>query len=71
MDSWPACNEFAPSPTDGLLRRGGRCTLNLLRLKHPPVGTMRKLGEVVPAQVPSSSLDHGSKLRDSSPKALE
>ncbi|GFT03982.1 hypothetical protein TNCV_1731261 [Trichonephila clavipes] len=31
---------------------------------------MWKLGDVMPAQVSSSSLDHGSKLRGPSPKAL-
>ncbi|GBL97477.1 hypothetical protein AVEN_162939-1 [Araneus ventricosus] len=31
--------------------------------KRPPVGVARKLGEGVPAQVSSSSSDHGSKLR--------
>ncbi|GFX10278.1 hypothetical protein TNCV_1866751 [Trichonephila clavipes] len=34
-------------------------------LKHPPVGVVWKLGEEVSAQVPSSSLDHGSKLQAS------
>ncbi|GFT06559.1 hypothetical protein TNCV_3356751 [Trichonephila clavipes] len=32
----------------------------MLRLKHPPVGVVWKFGEGVPAQVSSSSLDHGS-----------
>ncbi|GFV06499.1 hypothetical protein TNCV_2948221 [Trichonephila clavipes] len=40
---------------------GGRCTLNLSKLKRPPVGVVYKLGERMPAQVLSSSLDHGSK----------
>ncbi|GBN73005.1 hypothetical protein AVEN_21295-1 [Araneus ventricosus] len=31
--------------------------------KRPPVGVARKFGEGVPAQVSSSSSDHGSKLR--------
>ncbi|GFW77199.1 hypothetical protein TNCV_2726291 [Trichonephila clavipes] len=39
--------------------------------KRPPVFVVWKLGERVPAQVLSSSLDHGAKLRDPSPKALE
>ncbi|GFU98041.1 hypothetical protein TNCV_233161 [Trichonephila clavipes] len=56
-----------------LIRRvGGHCSSNLSELKRPPVGVMRKLGDVcVPAQVSSSSLDHGSKLRAPSPKALK
>ncbi|GFW63693.1 uncharacterized protein TNCV_4329811 [Trichonephila clavipes] len=35
--------------------------LNLLRLKRPSVGQLLKLGEVVPVQVVSSSLDQGAK----------
>ncbi|GFX28968.1 hypothetical protein TNCV_3030111 [Trichonephila clavipes] len=50
---------------------GERCTLKLCReLKRAPVGVVWELGEGLPAQVSSSSLDHGSKLRDPSPKAL-
>ncbi|GFX49104.1 hypothetical protein TNCV_3077221 [Trichonephila clavipes] len=41
------------------------------RLKRPPISVVWKLEEGVPAQVSSTSLDHGSKLRDPSPKALE
>ncbi|GFW96474.1 hypothetical protein TNCV_4357961 [Trichonephila clavipes] len=38
----------------------GRCTKNLSNIKHLPVGVeVRRVG---PAQVSSSSLDHGSKL---------
>ncbi|GFV51526.1 hypothetical protein TNCV_2908291 [Trichonephila clavipes] len=40
-------------------------------LKRPLVCVVWKLGEVVPAQVSSSSLDRGSKLRGPSPKAVE
>ncbi|GFX36348.1 hypothetical protein TNCV_4932611 [Trichonephila clavipes] len=49
--------------------RGGRCSSNLSRIKHPPYGVVVSL-ERVPAWVSSSSLDHGSKLRDPSPIAL-
>ncbi|GFU97811.1 uncharacterized protein TNCV_2532831 [Trichonephila clavipes] len=42
--------------------RGGRCTLNPLKLKRPPIGVMWKLGEGMPAQMTSWSLDQGSKL---------
>ncbi|GFU42279.1 hypothetical protein TNCV_4554471 [Trichonephila clavipes] len=42
---------------------GGVCTLNLSRLKHPPVGVVWNLGKGVLAQMSSSSLDPGSKLR--------
>ncbi|GFX43959.1 uncharacterized protein TNCV_4112381 [Trichonephila clavipes] len=50
---------------------GERCTLNLSRAQT----SSRCCGVVVrrggtPAQVSSTSLDHGSKLRDPSPKAL-
>ncbi|GFV74918.1 uncharacterized protein TNCV_1041561 [Trichonephila clavipes] len=38
------------------------------RLKPPAMGMMWKLGEGVPAQVPSSLLDHGSKLKGPMPK---
>ncbi|GBN57659.1 hypothetical protein AVEN_23963-1 [Araneus ventricosus] len=31
--------------------------------KRPPIGVARKFGERVPAQVSSSSSDHGTKLR--------
>ncbi|GFX93922.1 hypothetical protein TNCV_3412851 [Trichonephila clavipes] len=48
---------FAPD-TQGALNQ---------RLKHPPVGVVWKLGEGVPSQVSSSSLDYGSKLRGLSP----
>ncbi|GFT90752.1 hypothetical protein TNCV_2777391 [Trichonephila clavipes] len=44
--------------------------LNLSRLQRPPVRVVWKLGEGVPAQALSSSLDHGSKLRGPSPIAL-
>ncbi|GFW04167.1 uncharacterized protein TNCV_2669321 [Trichonephila clavipes] len=49
--------------------RGGRCMLNMSRLKRPPVGVVWKLGEEFP--VSPSLLDHGSKLRGPSPKAHE
>ncbi|GFW69304.1 hypothetical protein TNCV_486531 [Trichonephila clavipes] len=43
--------------------------LNLLKLKRPPVGEVWRLGEGVPDQVSSSSLDHSSELRGPSPNA--
>ncbi|GFY35810.1 uncharacterized protein TNCV_4841871 [Trichonephila clavipes] len=53
-------------------RVGERCTLNLWRGQTSSrwCGGVEQLGEGVPAQVSSSSLDHGSKLRGPSPKAL-
>ncbi|GFX59629.1 uncharacterized protein TNCV_3753941 [Trichonephila clavipes] len=51
-------------------RVGERCSLNLLRAQTPSrwCGVVVRRG--VSAQVSSSLLDHGSKLRGSSPKAL-
>ncbi|GFX35493.1 hypothetical protein TNCV_103001 [Trichonephila clavipes] len=42
----------------------------VIKLTRPPVGVVLKLGEVVPAQVSPTSLDHGSKGPAPSPKAL-
>ncbi|GFV25876.1 uncharacterized protein TNCV_3868441 [Trichonephila clavipes] len=52
-------------------RVGARCTLNLSRAQTSSrwCGMVDRRGEGVPAQVSSSSLDHGSKSRPS-PKAL-
>ncbi|GFW80414.1 uncharacterized protein TNCV_2945461 [Trichonephila clavipes] len=52
-------------------RVGERCTLNLSRaqISFRWCGVLVRRGGV-PAQVMSSSLDHGSKLRSPSPKAL-
>ncbi|GFX45517.1 hypothetical protein TNCV_2740541 [Trichonephila clavipes] len=61
-DSWLACHEFESGTAEDQLCRDSRCTLNLSRLKRPAVVVMRKLGEDVPAQVSSPSLDHDSKL---------
>ncbi|GFY08938.1 uncharacterized protein TNCV_4661301 [Trichonephila clavipes] len=51
-------------------RVGQRCTLNLSRAEMSSrwCGVVVRKG--VPAQVSSTSLDHGSKLRSPSPKAL-
>ncbi|GFW97886.1 hypothetical protein TNCV_1426491 [Trichonephila clavipes] len=66
-NSWPACQEFEPGTAEEPLRREeNRCTLTLSRLKHPFVGVVWKS-----AQVSSSSLEHGSKIRGPSLKALE
>ncbi|GFW52274.1 uncharacterized protein TNCV_2427211 [Trichonephila clavipes] len=66
-----ACLVTCSSPVPLKTRRvGQRCTLNLSRAET----SSRWCGEVVrrgvPAQVSSTSLDHGSKLRGPSPKAL-
>ncbi|GFU56426.1 uncharacterized protein TNCV_2609461 [Trichonephila clavipes] len=51
-------------------RVGQRCTLNLSRAETSSrwCGVIVRRG--VPTQVPSTSLDQGSKLRGTSPKAL-
>ncbi|GFX32675.1 hypothetical protein TNCV_888131 [Trichonephila clavipes] len=46
-DSWLMCHEFEPSAAEDLPCRGGRCSLNLSRLKRPPVGVVWKLGEEI------------------------
>ncbi|GFT29138.1 hypothetical protein TNCV_3587491 [Trichonephila clavipes] len=71
MDSWLACHEFEPSTTEDPPGKGYRCTLNMSRFKRSLVGVLGKLGEEMPAQVSSSSLDYGSKLRILSSIALE
>ncbi|GFU97812.1 hypothetical protein TNCV_2532841 [Trichonephila clavipes] len=60
-----------PSTTEEPSCKGARCTLNTLRLKRTPVDVAWQLGEGVPAQESSSSLDNDSKLRGPSPEALE
>ncbi|GFW06168.1 uncharacterized protein TNCV_36441 [Trichonephila clavipes] len=60
----------SPSPLPLKTRRvGQRCTLNLSRAQTSS-RWCGVVGEGVPAHVSSSSLDHGSKLRGPSPKAL-
>ncbi|GFW26814.1 uncharacterized protein TNCV_1403041 [Trichonephila clavipes] len=51
-------------------RVGQRCTINLSRAEMSSRWCGVVVGEGVPAQVSSTSLDHGSKLRGPSPKAL-
>ncbi|GFW11701.1 hypothetical protein TNCV_43361 [Trichonephila clavipes] len=52
------------------------CRVGVMHVKSveaqtPYPGVVWKLGEGVPAQMSSSSLDHGSKLSCSSPRAIE
>ncbi|GFU61479.1 hypothetical protein TNCV_2287761 [Trichonephila clavipes] len=42
MGSW---HEFEPGTVEDPTSRGSRCTLNMSRLEHPPVGMVWKLGE--------------------------
>ncbi|GFX82456.1 uncharacterized protein TNCV_2166041 [Trichonephila clavipes] len=67
-----ACFVTGSSPVPLKIRRvGQRCTLNLSRAETSSrwCGVVVRRGEV-PAQVSSTSLDHGSKLRGPSPEAL-
>ncbi|GFV68048.1 uncharacterized protein TNCV_1873301 [Trichonephila clavipes] len=65
-----ACLVTCSSPVPLKTRRvGQRCTLNLSRAEMSSLWC-GSWGEGVPAQVSSMSLDHGSKLRGPSPKAL-
>ncbi|GFU52947.1 uncharacterized protein TNCV_1142411 [Trichonephila clavipes] len=66
-----ACLVTSSSPVPLKTRRLGQlCTLNLSRAETSSRGVVWYLGEGMPAQVSSTSLDHGSKLRGTSPKAL-
>ncbi|GFW36671.1 uncharacterized protein TNCV_1956711 [Trichonephila clavipes] len=61
---------MSSSPVPLNIRRvGNRCKLKQSRAKTSPVGVIVKRGGAR-AQVSSSSIDHGSKLRGRSPKAL-
>ncbi|GFV64230.1 uncharacterized protein TNCV_4339041 [Trichonephila clavipes] len=51
-------------------RVGQRCTLNLSRAETSSHWCSVVVRREVPAQMSSTSLDHGSKLRGPSPKAL-
>ncbi|GFV41786.1 uncharacterized protein TNCV_3629371 [Trichonephila clavipes] len=57
---WQACHEFKPSTAEDPPCKGDRCTLNMSRLKRPPVGVVWKLRDGVLAVVSPSSLDLGS-----------
>ncbi|GFU70628.1 hypothetical protein TNCV_2971881 [Trichonephila clavipes] len=70
-DSWPACHEFEPNaakdpPCRGVMHLKSVGRSNVLPLVWCDVVVRRG----VPAQVSSSSLDQGSKLRSPSPKSL-
>ncbi|GFV53139.1 hypothetical protein TNCV_4954251 [Trichonephila clavipes] len=67
--SRPACHEFEPSTAEDPPYRKGRCTLNMSRLKRPPVGMVKERGLL--AEMTSPSLDYDSNLRGPLQKALE
>ncbi|GFV45566.1 hypothetical protein TNCV_4240901 [Trichonephila clavipes] len=71
MDSWLACYECEPRTAEDSPYKGGRCRLNLSKLKRPLVGVVWKLERELPAQMSSSSLYRGSKLRGPFLKAIE
>ncbi|GFX82866.1 uncharacterized protein TNCV_2958221 [Trichonephila clavipes] len=63
------CLVMSSSPVPPKTRRvGQRCTLNLSETSSRWCGVVVRRG--VQVQVSSTSLDHGSKLRGLSPKAL-
>ncbi|GFW40837.1 hypothetical protein TNCV_4368851 [Trichonephila clavipes] len=68
IGSWHAYHEFEPSTTKDPPCKAAMLVKSV-ELKRPPVGVVWKLGEAVPAQVSSTSIDHGSKLRGPSPKS--
>ncbi|GFV66613.1 hypothetical protein TNCV_1612221 [Trichonephila clavipes] len=70
-DSWPACHEFEPNTVEDPPCSEAMDVKFIESSNVLPCGGVWYSGEVVPAQVSSTSLDHGSKLRSSSPKALE
>ncbi|GFV85195.1 uncharacterized protein TNCV_4172481 [Trichonephila clavipes] len=66
-----ACLVTSSSPVPLKTRRvGQRCTLNL-SIAETSSRWCGSKESGVPAQMSSTSLDHGSKLRGPSPKALE
>ncbi|GFT18569.1 uncharacterized protein TNCV_176691 [Trichonephila clavipes] len=69
--SYPDRHIMSSSPVPPkTCRVGERCTLNLSRAQMSSRWCNVVVRRGVPAQVPSSSLNHGSKLRGPSPKAL-
>ncbi|GFV56437.1 hypothetical protein TNCV_1709871 [Trichonephila clavipes] len=65
MDSWLVHQGIYLSTAKDTECRGDRCTLNMMTLKRPPTGVVRKLGNGVAAQVfPSHwTMDQNYKIR--------
>ncbi|GFT85568.1 hypothetical protein TNCV_4252951 [Trichonephila clavipes] len=65
-DSWLACHQFEPSTSEDSPYRGDRCTLNLWKLKCPPVGMAwnnrmtLSFGRVNVHQLPLHSVSSGA-----------
>ncbi|GFT82607.1 hypothetical protein TNCV_1633971 [Trichonephila clavipes] len=70
MDLWQACHEFKPSTAEDPQYKE-RYTLNLSRAHTSSLWCDVVVRRGVPAQVSSLTLDHASKSRGPSPKALE
>ncbi|GFV73930.1 hypothetical protein TNCV_2641941 [Trichonephila clavipes] len=68
-DSWLVCLEFESSTTENTSLLKGLMQDIYGDSQTPSIGVVWKLGKQEPAQVSSSSLDYGSKLRSPSPKA--
>ncbi|GFU78512.1 hypothetical protein TNCV_2301241 [Trichonephila clavipes] len=72
-DSWAACHEFKTKVVPLKSHRVGAMHIKFVEAHTSSRlnGVEAKRGRKFPAQVVSSSLDHGSELRGPSPKALE
>ncbi|GFV48922.1 hypothetical protein TNCV_1343311 [Trichonephila clavipes] len=57
-DSWPACDAFPPNVTEDSQCKVGLCSLNMFRPKHPPVGAVGNLEEMVHARHPQHLIIH-------------
>ncbi|GFV78658.1 hypothetical protein TNCV_1889641 [Trichonephila clavipes] len=68
-DSWPAWHESEPSTAEHPLCTGAMLVKSAESSNVLPM--LCQLEEGMPAQVSSSTLNHGSKLRGPSPKALK
>ncbi|GFT63688.1 hypothetical protein TNCV_871141 [Trichonephila clavipes] len=66
-DSWAACHEFESSTPENLPCKGVMHVKSVEAEKSSRWWGVKVWRWGVPAQVSSSSLDHGSKLRDLSP----
>ncbi|GFV74327.1 hypothetical protein TNCV_5127701 [Trichonephila clavipes] len=71
MDSWPTCHEFKPSTAEDPPYRGTMHVKSIEAQTYSLWSSVEVRRKRVPAQVSSSSLDLGLKLRGPSPKALE
>ncbi|GFT46920.1 hypothetical protein TNCV_1720371 [Trichonephila clavipes] len=68
IGSWLACHEFEPSTTKDPPCKGAMLIKSVV--SSNVLSLVWLFGEGMPAHMSFSSLDHGSKLRGPSPKAL-